>query len=400
MNKLLFAVRLILFVTVFCLGGCTLSSVKLQQLAPPAPTAKLRIHVVAVTSNVPPVGFWKVSPQEYVDNMVRQTGRMLKNRGMYEVVPDADIKLVMGDKNFAGWEWMRNDWELAQTAGKALRADYVLCIERSWKISLQQEMKMFNLHTGRQFAVSNYLPQHLTNNDRAATEMIMINYRTLFRNAQSDLLRTALNKGRGIHDRLSSASAGKETAAVQQPEKPPEAKAPVVRAGKKQPELKQPSAKEKQLAFEKEMEAALLVKHQKQDGARLIVYDFDAAESLRVVGLILTEALREELYKLGGFILINRENMAQVMEELKLQQSGLVNEKQAIKLGEWMTANEAVTGQFAVLGKSSVLQAKRINIKTLGTISLGSLKCKAGEEDELLGNMPELARKLTQIQYN
>ena len=148
------------------------------------------------------------------------------------------------------------------------------------------------------------------------------------------------------------------------------------------------------------MEAALLVKHQKQDGARLIVYDFDAAESLRVVGLILTEALREELYKLGGFILINRENMAQVMEELKLQQSGLVNEKQAIKLGEWMTANEAVTGQFAVLGKSSVLQAKRINIKTLGTISLGSLKCKAGEEDELLGNMPELARKLTQIQYN
>ncbi len=129
-----------------------------------------------------------------------------------------------------------------------------------------------------------------------------------------------------------------------------------------------------------------------------MVYDFDATEQMRIVGLILAEALREELYKLGGFVLVNRENMAQLMDERKLQQSGLVNEKQAIKLGEWMAASEAVTGKIAFIGSSSILQVKRIDIKTMATLSLGSLKCKTGEEDELLTNMPELARKLTQLQ--
>ena len=73
-------------------------------------------------------------------------------------------------------------------------------------------------------------------------------------------------------------------------------------------------AQEKQIAFEKELEETIFAKNKKQDGTRLIVYDFDAVERLRIVGLILAEALREELYKLGGFVLVNEENMIQVMD--------------------------------------------------------------------------------------
>jgi hypothetical protein len=159
-------------------------------------------------------------------------------------------------------------------------------------------------------------------------------------------------------------------------------------------------AQEKQIAFEKELEEEIFTKDKKQgsDGTRLIVYDFDAAESLRIVGMILAEALREELYKLGGFVLVNRENMVQVMEEYKLQHSSLVDEKQLIKIGQWLSANEAVTGMLAPLGATSILQAKRIDIKKMSTIALGSLKCQTGHEDELLDNMPLLARKLVQSQ--
>jgi hypothetical protein len=71
-----------------------------------------------------------------------------------------------------------------------------------------------------------------------------------------------------------------------------------------------------------------------------------------------------------------------------------VDEKQIVQLGKWLSANEAVTGRLAVLGTAYVLQAKRTDIKTLGTLGLGSLKCAAGQEDELLSGMPELARKL------
>lgn len=128
--------------------------------------------------------------------------------------------------------------------------------------------------------------------------------------------------------------------------------------------------------------------------AKLVVYDFDAAERLQVVSLILTEALREELFILGRFSLVNREDMVKVLGEMKLQQSGLVDEKQAVQLGKWLAANESVTGQLAVLGGTYVLQAKRTDIQTMGTLGLGSLRCAAGHEEEFLANMPALARRL------
>ncbi|MGO9139809.1 MAG: hypothetical protein ACLP9S_06255 [Syntrophales bacterium] len=63
-----------------------------------------------------------------------------------------------------------------------------------------------------------------------------------------------------------------------------------------------------------------------------MVYDFDAVERLSVVALILTDALREELFILRRFLLVNSENMMQVMRELKLQHSGLVDEKEFVQL--------------------------------------------------------------------
>jgi hypothetical protein len=409
-NKMAVQVWLVLFILVLFSATSILAAVKISPIPPPPPTAKLRIYVVAVTSGVPKRGFWQVPQEEYAERMAKYTEIMLKNQGIYEVVTAADVQTVLGGQNIAGWEWIHKDWALAKEAGKALHADYVLCMERSWKINFQQDMTLFNLNTGRQFNVSNYLPPRWEK-ENANIEMIRINYRTIFRDAKEDFFHTALTKGKLSQGEMKPVTATKEAGDVK-PEIVAKGETPQKAENTASLKTTEPAKsltpppesdlqkKEKQLAFEKEMEAALLGKNKKQKGAQLVVYDFDATEQLRIVGLILAEALREELHKLGGFVLVNRENMAQVMDERKLQQSGLVNEKQAIKLGEWMAASEAVTGTIAVIGASSVLQAKRIDIKTMGTISLGSLKCKTGAEDELLNNMPELARMLTQLRKN
>ena len=107
-----------------------------------------------------------------------------------------------------------------------------------------------------------------------------------------------------------------------------------------------------------------------------------------------TDALREELLRLGNFSLVNRENVMQVLQELKMEQSGLVDEKQIVKLGKWFTVNEAVTGRLAVMGNSYILQAKRTNVKTMETLASGSLKCAAGREEELLSGISVLARRI------
>jgi hypothetical protein len=58
------------------------------------------------------------------------------------------------------------------------------------------------------------------------------------------------------------------------------------------------------------------------------------------------------------------------MEEYKLQQVGMVDERQVVELGRWLAANEVVTGKLALFGDAYVLQVKRTDIKTLEDIAL------------------------------
>ncbi|MDD3248884.1 MAG: CsgG/HfaB family protein [Smithellaceae bacterium] len=406
--------RLVTVVLMFFLCGVASAAVRISPLPPPPPTAKLRVFVVAVTMEFKSAkgpAFWLVSPEEFDRKQKQGIDERLKQQGIYEVVGDSDIRAVLGDQTIASWEWLADDSRLAREAGRALHADYVLVSERGFAFHMEFNTRLFNLHSGQAFAAEGYVPNTMLwrmNNDQkmqAGREAVNIQLRRIFQEAGGDLMRTAIRKGK---------------ISAKAPAGPPKAEPPFpedkrgdagdLSAGKEPRTAQDPTAgvgaaslsraqtgrapNEKQQAFEKDLEQALNPKSPKKSGPRLIVYDFDAAEPMKVAGLILTEALREELYRTGGFVLVNRENILKIMDEYKLQQTSLIDEKQALKLGKWLAANEAVTGNLAVLGNTSVLQAKRTDIETLGTLAAASIKCPAGREDELLDRMPELAAKL------
>ena len=387
---------------------------KISPLPQPPATAKLRIFVLAVTSEAEfskGTVRWQRSPEKFNAYMAEKINESLKIQGIYEVVPSEDIKAVLGNQTVTSGEWMASDWALAKDLGRALHADYAWLVERNAnRDNLQFSLDLINLNTGKMFQASNYISyfQMMRFNDdekmQACVATIQKNFHQISSDARKDFLNTAMMKGKLLPEKVSMQVS--DTAPVMEAVTPDKSKEEIL----PQPKTSAPSrgvepvavaekkAQEKQIAFEKELEETIFAKTRKQDGTRLIVYDFDAVERLRIVGLILAEALREELLKLGGFVLVNRENMVQVMEEHKLQHSGLIDEKQSIKIGQWLAANEAVTGMLAPLGATSILQVKRIDIKKMSTIALESLKCEAGKEDELLNNMPLLARKLVQSQ--
>lgn len=114
------------------------------------------------------------------------------------------------------------------------------------------------------------------------------------------------------------------------------------------------------------------------------------------VALILSECLREELFKLKRFTLVNRENLLKFTEELKFQQLGLVDENQAVQLGKGMAASEVITGRFGMFGKNYIMQAKRTDVQSFKTKGLVSFKCQQGQEDTLLEQMPEFVKKLSE----
>lgn len=145
----------------FLICGSACVSTKISTLPQPPATAKLRIFVLAVTSEAEfmkgPVG-WQMSPEKFNANMAEKTSEILKTQGIYEVVPLEDIKAVSGDQTVTSREWMAKDWTLAKDVGRALHADYALLIERSHsKVNLQFTMNLINLNTDKLFQASNYI---------------------------------------------------------------------------------------------------------------------------------------------------------------------------------------------------------------------------------------------------
>ena len=425
-------------------------NIKVATIPPPHPTAKLRIYVQAVSTQRSTKGKWGKSLDEFSHRQVRSIENILKKSGIYEVVSDDDVDAVLGEQQPARWELERGNWALARQIAGALHADYALIVERG--ISYRSEDSFFeavliNATTGKRFGVSLQFFNRQKGEGKWPQETPRAAYRELFRDAKADLLGTAIRKSRllVLEPTVTAQVLPLDDTKKQIPSLDKKPESPAIAKSTEEKEL---ALREKERAererLEQEKVLALREKERIKDdtkkkasandqiapapilaktipiatteggsriidiesvfvedapagtGERLVVYDLEAADNLRPTALILSESLREELFKYRRFSLVNRENLLQLMDELKFQQSGLVDEKQAVLLGKGMAANQVVTGRLGPLGGSYILQAKRIDVQSLSTKALGSLKCKQGEEELLLEQLPALAKKLAE----
>jgi hypothetical protein len=426
----------LLFVT-----GC--AEIRLHSFPAPSPTAKLRVFVLPVSGTLPR-GAWGLPHAEFAENQYRATGRMLSGTGIYSVVSPEEVRKVTGGQETIGWQWEKDEWQLAKEAGRALHADYLLILMRGHSGFFYVKMVMINLATGRQYEKFD----HVVNvNDRSKqgaehTRVFRECYQEIFRQAKGDMLATAIRKGRLAPQAPESpvkevaqkdpeekpaVSAGvtpeqrKAATADQETQKPalpageiagkgPEAK-PAKPAGVQpgQPKIAAVDKVPQRVAAAGESGDRPAIRSGKAEvkqtdnlredqkvpsKQRMIVYDLQTTAQLNVVGLILSEALREELFALGGFDLINREDMGQAIQEMKLQQSGLIDDKQALQIGKWMAANQTITGNLGIIGDALILQTKRTDLQTMVILSRGSARAGAGKEEELLNALPALAQKL------
>lgn len=435
------------------LAGC--AEVQVRTLSPPPPTAKIRVFVEAITgpgSTGP--GGWKMSVEEFSKRVPKFVGDVLVETGIYEVASIENSKSVLvGSRPLTKWEWAKKDWELARRVGRGLHADYAIIVSRSMvKGKIFWDMTFLNVATGKKYRSVSRAPRKPYLGKEDYVDIFRIKYREIFRGAKNDMLATAIQKSHVAplitpvppapgppspapsSSRITGPPAEEKPLAetpkeikeireakalppapvAEKPKSPdsgrtPSAPAPPT-AAPPPPQISSPAVKEEPLPSVSEeigegpedldgvtvldLEKILTAESKPDSRKRLAVYDLETIESLRVVGLILSEALREELIRLGHFALVNRENLVQVLKEIELQMTGLVDEKQAVKVGKGLAASQIVMGRYGALGKSAILQAKRIDVESQGTLAMGSLKCSQGQEGELLAQMAALARKL------
>ncbi|MBN2515848.1 MAG: hypothetical protein JXC33_07420 [Deltaproteobacteria bacterium] len=400
MNKRLLLAKLFIVASVtvfFLLTSCTHGRFHIKQIAAPPPSAKLRVFVLPITTSYPKMG-WKRDQEEFVRLSYEATSKFLRKTDIYEVIPIEDVEEAIGGQTIPGWKWKRHDWALVKAVGKALHADYAMIRERGFEKSLYSRMVLINLGSGKEFGAHMFVVRGIRGDFK---QSVKSSYKQIFRIAKGDLLETAIRKGRVLPPDV------KKQSIIQKPSLLPESEPkktdhtvtitqPV--SGKISHENEDTPSTVPQRENILKPPTTLPIEQASNGKNRMVVYDFESKDQFRVIGLILTEALREELLMLGKFTLIDRENIARALEEMALQQTGLVEESQAIRTGRWLAANESVTGKLGTLGNTMILQAKRTDIETMIILTVGSLKTNVGQEEKLLNSMQRLAQKLAVIQ--
>ena len=421
-HRILFLSCLILL-----LGISACARITLQTLPPPPPTAKLRVFFLPVSDTLTGGRFWQAPQEEYAANIAVPLVRFLGATGIYEMVSQRDVEAALSGRKSDEFDWNRSNWAPARNVGRAVHADYVVIARRGYQGFFFFQLLWINLDTGKVYESNDHPGTFLQGRAREGDwrKVVRQTYQEIFQQAKADLLATALRKG------MSRQGPPPEPAVkIPAPETPgPAAMKPLTSPPTRQEEpesigegdafppaqppkaaIEQPQA----LPDEKLAPAAdpavqppaplparqdlrpILRATPETGKTRLIVQDLEAPQPMQVAALILTEALREEIYKLGSFELVNREDLARAMEELKLQHSGLVQEEGALRMGRWLAAKQSVTGRLGSLGRILLLQVKYTDIETLETLAVTSLKAQTGNEEDLLNGLPDMARRLLQ----
>lgn len=438
-----FIFRAALLPMLLFLTGC--AEIRLNTLPEPARTAKLRVFVLPVSGTLPR-GTWKTPHAEFAQNSYLTTLRMLNEKGIYTIVSTAEVQKVTGGQEIHGWQWEKNEWEWAKKAGRALHADYLFIPMRGHSGFFYAKLVMINLETGALYEKLDHAANMRNPDDQSREQSAIFRecYREIFRRAKGDMLATAIRKGRLTPpaasgspareaaekkpDEASEVSAGgaPRQTPIAAPEKRPQPagsplpggaltapeEKPAGTAGMKKPEPPKPAAavpvphavadagesRDRRAIRSGPAEERQTLKAgadgKTSAGQRMIVYDLQTTAQLNIVSLILSEALREELFALGGFDLINREDMGQAIQEMKLQQSGLIDDSQALQIGKWLAANQTITGSLGIIGDAMILQTKRTDLQTMRILARGSILAGVGKEQELLDGLQALARKL------
>ncbi|MFH2071046.1 MAG: CsgG/HfaB family protein, partial [Elusimicrobiota bacterium] len=82
------------------------------------------------------------------------------------------------------------------------------------------------------------------------------------------------------------------------------------------------------------------------------------------IGAGFGETLTVKLVKAPGIRVIERENLSKILEEIKFQYTGAVDEKTAVEMGKMYGADVLVFGSFQVMGEKLRVSARFVDVET------------------------------------
>ncbi|MBL7012781.1 MAG: hypothetical protein ISR83_00035 [Candidatus Marinimicrobia bacterium] len=127
------------------------------------------------------------------------------------------------------------------------------------------------------------------------------------------------------------------------------------------------------------------------------VLDFDGLGIEASESIALTQRLAGEMVNTNAFILVDRSQMEEILEEQGFQQTGCTTSECAVEIGNLLGVQQMVSGSFGKIGKTYTIETKLFSVETGETIQAVN-KTYKGEVDELITQVELVAWELAGLE--
>ncbi len=110
---------------------------------------------------------------------------------------------------------------------------------------------------------------------------------------------------------------------------------------------------------------------------------------------IISDRLRTELFKQGGFTVLERNAMQDILKEQGFQQSGCTSDACAVEIGQLLGVSYIVIGTVGKLGHLFTIDVRMIEVSTAKIIYSENVDCDCPIEKVLTSSVVSIAKKIS-----
>jgi len=132
-----------------------------------------------------------------------------------------------------------------------------------------------------------------------------------------------------------------------------------------------------------------------QSKTKIAVLDFEAKNISKETAEAVADILSTELFNSGRFNVIERKAITTLLEEQKLQMTGITDMNEAVEIGKILNVEKIMIGSVSKLGSTIIINTRVVDVKT-GAMELAENTKSTRGEDGLPASIAELVKRISQ----
>jgi TolB-like protein len=131
----------------------------------------------------------------------------------------------------------------------------------------------------------------------------------------------------------------------------------------------------------------------------IAVMDFEGYGISQTEVIALTNRLRNELFRIGQFDVVERGMMESILAEQDFQLTGCTSDECLVEIGQLLGAEQMVGGSVSRVGETFTVSARRVNVQTGSVLAVSDYDLQGALDELLTSGMRVVAYRLAGLSY-